>query len=169
MAHPMTKDISVRIREQSGLTLTKFAAHHKIDYASLKSFISGNCTGQSEKSKANKVKKKLLELGIITDKDIFAMTEPAKIHKKKIQKDKIDRRKIIARLRRKYQQSVYEYIDKNNDYFEKNNIHINLFRSFIAGIGTGTRKGTKSYLIRKLLEHDGLIKPFFDNEKENGD
>lgn len=166
MAHRMTKNISLKIRELSGLTLTKFAKTHNIDYPSLKSFISGNCTGEKKSSKAYKVKKKLLELKIITNKEVEAAAEKTATLQKKIQKDKLDRRKIIARLRRKKKQSIQEYVATNIEYFNKHEININLFRSFISGIGTGIREGSKSYMIRKLLERDELLAPF-SSEKQD--
>lgn len=165
MAQPMTKEISVKIREKTGLTLTKFAAANKIDYASLKAYISGNCTGQAKNSKANRVRNKLLELEIITQKEVDAINEKSKKSQKIIQKDKADRKKIIARLRRMKQQSVQEYIESNEDYFQEHKINVNLFRSFLAGIGTGMRKNTKSYMIRKLLEKDELLEPLMDEKK----
>lgn len=160
MAQLMTKDISIRIKELTGLTLTKFAKKHKIDYPLLKSFISGFCNGTQKNTKVKKVKNKLFSLGIISKTDIEQQAQTLKIKKTQFQQDKNERRKTIARIRRNFDQSGQDYFIARKDYFSTHGVTLDLFRSFISGVGNGLKPGTKSYAIRKKLEEDNLIPKF---------
>lgn len=162
----MKKKISLKIRDDYGLLLTEFADKYNLDYASLKSFISGATTGSRKGSGANKVKIKLLALGIITQEDIDKASSKQRNTKKKIDKDRKERRKVIVKIRRKFDLSAQEYFISKKDYFDKHEISTNLFRSFLAGVGTGMKKGTKAFYIRCLLEIDGLLPPVNCPEKE---
>lgn len=167
MAQLMTQDISIRIKELTGLTLTKFAKKHHLDYLLLKSFISGFCKGTQKHTKVKKVKDKLFALGIITKSDIEDQAKALKEQRTKFQKDKNERRKTIARIRKNFNQSGQEYFFERKQYFDEHSVSLDLFRSFVSGVGNGLKPGTKSYAIRKQLEADQLIPLFSPDEKKN--
>jgi len=148
----MTNNITLKIRTFFNMSLTEYTKSRGINNLALRNIVYSKSIKAcvSKNSHAYKVKKALVDDGILEATELELEKRANKMKIKKL------RKKIIAEIRMSLNMSIKEYFELNKEYFEMHDVKLSYLYVFLSGIGTGDRPHTKSWYIKKKLKEDGF-------------